>query len=261
MADDCSPAFVDFAGRLADASGVVINRHFRTRFEVERKADETPVTIADRESEAAMRRLIAETYPDHGIVGEEHGAEREDAELVWILDPIDGTRAFIAGKPMFGTLIALVRGGTPILGVIDQPVLGERWIGGAGRRTTFNGAAAAARPCGALTDAVLNTTSPDLFTGADAARFQRLSGAVAHTEYGGDCYAYGLLALGFIDLVVEADLKPHDFCALAPVVAGAGGTITDWHGDALSLSSDGRVVAAGDPALHARALEVLDGEG
>lgn len=260
MAADCPPAFVDFAGRLADASGVVINRHFRTRFEVERKADETPVTIADRESEAAMRRLINETYPDHGIIGEEQGAERKDAELVWILDPIDGTRAFIAGKPMFGTLIALVRGCIPILGVIDQPVLGERWIGGAGRRTTFNGAAAAVRRCGALIDAVLNTTSPDLFTGADAARFARLSGAVAHTQYGGDCYAYGLLALGFMDLVVETDLKPHDFCALAPVVAGAGGTITDWHGGALSLSSDGRVVAAGDPALHARALEVLDGE-
>jgi len=257
MADDCPAAFVDFAGRLADASGVVINRHFRTRFEVERKADETPVTIADRESEAAMRRLICDAYPDHGIIGEEQGAEREDAELVWILDPIDGTRAFIAGKPMFGTLIALVRDGTPILGVIDQPVLGERWIGGAGRRTTFNGAGAAVRRCGALIDAVLNTTSPDLFAGADAARFQRLSGAVAHTQYGGDCYAYGLLASGFIDLVVEADLKPHDFCALAPVVAGAGGTITDWHGGALSLSSDGRVVASGDPALHARALEVL----
>ncbi len=257
MADDCPAAFVDFAGRLADASGAVLTRHFRTRFEIERKADETPVTIADREGEAAMRRLICDAYPDHGIIGEEQGAEREDAELVWILDPIDGTRAFIAGKPMFGTLIALVRDGTPILGVIDQPVLGERWIGGAGRRTTFNGAAAAVRRCGALIDAVLNTTSPDLFTGADAARFQRLSGAVAHTQYGGDCYAYGLLASGFMDLVVEADLKPHDFCALAPVVAGAGGTITDWHGGALSLSSDGRVVAAGDPALHARALEVL----
>jgi histidinol phosphatase-like enzyme (inositol monophosphatase family) len=258
MADDCPAAFVDFAGRLADASGVVIKRHFRTRIEVERKTDETPVTIADRESETAMRRLINETWPDHGIIGEEQGSEREDAALVWVLDPIDGTRTFIAGKPMFGTLIALVRDGIPILGVIDQPVLGERWVGG-GRRTTFNGAAIGVRPCGALDEAVLNTTSPDLFAGDDAASFQRLSGAVAHTQYGGDCYAYGLLASGFMDLVVEAGLKPHDFCALVPVVEGAGGTITDWQGGALSLSSDGRVIAAADPELHARALERLNG--
>jgi len=258
MADDCPAAFVDFAGRLADASGVVIKRHFRTRIEVERKTDETPVTIAARESETAMRRLINETWPDHGIIGEEQGSEREDAALVWVLDSIDGTRAFIAGKPMFGTLIALVRDGIPILGVIDQPVLGERWVGG-GRRTTFNGAAIGVRPCGALDEAVLNTTSPDLFAGDDAASFQRLSGAVAHTQYGGDCYAYGLLASGFMDLVVEAGLKPHDFCALVPVVEGAGGTITDWQGGALSLSSDGRVIAAADPELHARALERLNG--
>ena len=258
MADDCPAAFVDFAGRLADASGVVIKRHFRTRIEVERKTDETPVTIADRESETAMRRLINETWPDHGIIGEEQGSEREDAALVWVLDPIDGTRTFIAGKPMFGTLIALVRDGIPILGVIDQPVLGERWVGG-GRRTTFNGAAIGVRPCGALDEAVLNTTSPDLFAGDDAASFQRLSGAVAHTQYGGDCYAYGLLASGFMDLVVEAGLKPHDFCALVPVVEGAGGTITDWQGGALSLSSDGRVIAAADPELHAHALERLNG--
>jgi histidinol phosphatase-like enzyme (inositol monophosphatase family) len=257
MADDCPAALVDFAGRLADASGVVIKRHFRTRVEVERKTDETPVTIADRESETAMRRLINETHPDHGIIGEEQGAERKDAALVWVLDPIDGTRAFIAGKPIFGTLIALVRDGIPILGVIDCPALGERWIGSAGRHTTFNGEEIEVRRCGALIDAVLNTTSPDLFTGNDAASFARLSGAVAHTQYGGDCYGYGLLASGFMDLVAEADLKPHDFCALVPVVEGAGGTITDWQGGALSLSSDGRVIAAGDPALHARALEVL----
>ncbi len=257
MNRDDPEQLIGFAGRLADTGGRVVRRYFRAPLEVENKADATPVTAADREAEQAMRAEIEADFPDHGIIGEEYGTVRADAECVWVLDPIDGTKAFIAGKPLFGTLIALLRHGAPVLGIIDQPVSGERWIGAVGRTTTFNGEPAATRGCAALDRAVLNTTGPDLFEGDELARFGGLSRAAGMTLYGGDCYAYGLLASGFIDLVAEAGLKPYDFCALIPVVEGAGGVITDWRGGALTLESDGRVLAAGDPAVHAQAVEVL----
>ena len=259
MSSACPRAYIDFAHALADASGGIIRRHFRTPVPVEDKPDSSPVTIADRDAERAMRALIAERYPRHGIVGEEFGNERPDAAEVWVLDPIDGTRAFIAGKPIFGTLIALLRSGRPILGIIDQPVLGERWVGAAGSGSRFCGEAIATRACADIGRAILNTTSPDLFDGADRDAFGRLSETVRSTIYGGDCYAYGLLAAGHIDLVVEAGLKPYDFCALVPVVDGANGRITDWKGDALGPRSDGRVIAAGDPRVHDKALELLAG--
>ena len=259
MSSACPEAYIDFARALADASGAAIRRHFRTPFSVEDKPDASPVTVADRDAERAMRDLIAAHYPGHGIVGEEFGNERPEADEVWVLDPIDGTRAFVAGKPIFGTLIALLRGGRPILGVIDQPVLGERWVGAAGRESRFRGETIRTRACSRLDRAILNTTSPDLFSGADRDAFRRLAGTVRGTTYGGDCYAYGLLASGHIDLVVEAGLKTYDFCALVPVVDGAGGRITDWNGAALGPRSDGRVIAAGDPLVHEKALEILAG--
>jgi inositol-phosphate phosphatase / L-galactose 1-phosphate phosphatase / histidinol-phosphatase len=258
MAGACPAEFIELAERLAAASGAVIRELFRTPFTVDRKSDATPVTIADREAERTMRELIAEAYPDHGILGEEHGNDRVDAEHVWVLDPIDGTRSFIAGKPIFGTLISLTRNGAPIMGVIDQPINGERWIGAVGLQTTFNGAPVATRPCPALDQAILNTTSPDLFEGDDQTRFRKIASASREVLYGGDCYAYGLVASGFVDLVVEMDLKPYDYCALAPVVIGAGGAMTDWRGALLKLGSDGRVVASGDPTLHAQVIKALD---
>jgi histidinol-phosphatase len=249
--------YVALAGALADAAGAVVRRYFRTRFAVDAKPDSTPVTIADREAERAMRALLAARAPGHGIVGEEEGRANDAAEHVWVLDPIDGTKAFISGKPMFGTLVALVRNGTPILGVIDQPVSGERWVGVAGRPSTFNGKPCATRPCAALGAAILNATTPDMFEDGDRARYDRLAGRVRHALWGGDCYAYGLVASGHIDLVVEAGLKPYDFCALAPIVAGAGGRMTDWRGRPLTLGSDGRVIAAGDPRLVHPAIAAL----
>ncbi len=257
MADPDPSAYLDFAHRLANAAGQVVRKYFRTPVAIDEKADASPVTVADREAEASMRALIGIHHPGHGILGEEEGGERTDAELVWVLDPIDGTRAFIAGKPTFVTLIALVRYGVPILGIIDQPVARERWVGVAGAATRFNNQAVSTRACQRLDRAILNTTAPDLFAGEDAHAFARLSAAVKDTLYGGDGYAYGLLAGGFIDLVAEADLKPYDFCALAPVVEGAGGVMTDWHGQPLTLISDGRVVAAGDAAAHGLALDAL----
>lgn len=258
MSDTCPQELIDFAVRLADAARPVIREHFRTPVAVDSKADETPVTIADRQAETAIRALIAEGYPAHGIVGEEHGIEEDGAEYVWVIDPIDGTRSFIAGKPIFGTLVALVRNGRPILGIIDQAILDERWIGAAGRPTVFNGKEIRTRRCAGVDRALLSTTSPYLFGGDDAVHFDRLRRSVWESQYGGDCYAYALLATGFIDLVVEAGLKPYDFCALVPVIEGAGGVASDWQGRPLTLASDGRIVAAGDAALLPRVVEILN---
>ncbi|MGH7125405.1 MAG: inositol monophosphatase family protein, partial [Stellaceae bacterium] len=210
-------------------------------------------------AETALRQRIETRFPDHGILGEEHGTLRADAERVWVLDPIDGTKSFISGVPLFGTLIALVERGVPVLGVIDQPISRERWVGARGRKSTLNGADISTRKCAGLGSATLFATTPDMFRGADAEGFQRLKGAVKLARFGGDCYAYGLLAAGFIDLVAEASLKPYDYSALVPVIAGAGGSMTDWQGRPLGLGSDGRVLACGDPRLAAAARGLLAG--
>jgi histidinol phosphatase-like enzyme (inositol monophosphatase family) len=247
------------ADELADAAGAVIRRYFRQKIAVDDKADTSPVTIADREAETVMRALIEARFPADGILGEEHGTVRAGADWVWVLDPIDGTKSFISGIPLFGTLIALLHEGRPVLGIIDQPISRERWRGVAGEKSTHNGTAIRTRPCPTLTAATLFATSPDMFQGADAAGFERLKAAAKLTRHGGDCYAYGLVASGFIDCVVEACLKPYDYCALVPVIEGAGGIMTDWQGNGLGLRSDGRVIAAGDLALHAAALALLAG--
>ena len=253
------PALIALANEMADVAGGVIRRYFRTPVGVDTKADESPVTIADRETEPAMRALLARKRPGDGIFGEEHGRERLDAEYVWVLDPIDGTKAFITGMPVFGTLIGLLRHGRPVLGIIDQPITRERWLGVDGAGTTLNGQAVRVRPCPALDKAFLYSTAPDMFRGDDAVAYERVRGKVRQPRFGGDCYAYGLVALGFADLVIEASLQPYDYCAVIPVIEGAGGVMTDWQGQPLSLDSDGRVVAAGDKAAHAAALEALAG--
>ena len=249
--------FLALAIDLADAAGEAIRPYFRRPIAVDDKPDLSPVTIADRAAEAAMRQLIAQRFPDHGIIGEEFGREREDAEFVWVLDPIDGTKSFISGVPLFGTLIALAHRGCPFLGIIDQPISRERWIGAAGRPTTFNGSPVHCRACPALAGATVFSTSPDMFKGSDAAAHGRVAKAAKLVRFGADCYAYGLLASGFIDLVIESSLKPYDFSAMVPVVEGAGGVATDWQGQPLSLASDGRVLVAGDPHAHRAALALL----
>jgi histidinol-phosphatase len=252
-------ALIAFANELADAAGPIVRRYFRQGVAVDDKADTSPVTVADREAELALRALIQQRFPEHGILGEEHGSHRTDAERVWVLDPIDGTKSFISGVPLFGTLIALVERGLPVLGVIDQPISRERWIGAQGHRSTLNGAAISTRACAGLGAATLFATSPDMFKDAEAEGFQRLKSAVKLARFGGDCYAYGLLAAGFVDLVVEAGLKPYDYAALVPVITGAGGSMTDWQGKPLTLASDGRVLACGDPGLAAAARGFLAG--
>jgi inositol-phosphate phosphatase/L-galactose 1-phosphate phosphatase/histidinol-phosphatase len=250
--------YLAFAHELADRAGEVLRRYYRAPIPVDYKADESPVTIADREAEGVMRDLIRSRFPEHGIEGEEFASERGEAELVWNLDPIDGTKAFLVGRPTFGTLISLLRRGSPVLGIIDQPISHERWVGVLGEPSTCNGSAIRVRSCPDLEQAVLSTTSPQMFKAAEEqAAFARLARAVKFPVYGGDCYAYGLLAMGFADLVVEADLDLHDFAALVPVIEGAGGVITDWQGQVLGRNSDGRVIAAGDRRVHARALALL----
>ncbi|XP_028765729.1 bifunctional phosphatase IMPL2, chloroplastic isoform X2 [Neltuma alba] len=225
-----------------------------------------PVTIADKSAEEAMVSIILEHFPSHAIYGEEKGwrCKESSADYVWVLDPIDGTKSFITGKPLFGTLIALLLNGKPILGIIDQPVLRERWIGISGKKTRLNGQEVSSRSCTNLSHAYLYTTSPHLFSGDAEDAFVRVRNKVKVPLYGCDCYAYALLASGFVDLVVESGLKPYDFLALIPVIEGAGGVITDWKGDELyweaSPTSPARsfnVLAAGDKQIHRQALDSL----
>ena len=255
------------AARLADVAGEAIRPFFRAGGAVELKDDRSPVTAADRAAEAAMRRVLDAEAPGDGVVGEEFGEKPGVTGRRWVLDPIDGTRSFTVGRAIFGTLIALVEDGWPVLGIIDQPVQRERWIGAAGRRTTFNGVPARARACGALAGAALATTSPHLFGEDEAPHFLRLVAAVSGGAprqgpvYGGDCYNYGLVASGHLDLVCETGLQLYDFAALVPVVEGAGGRMCDWNGEPLTASSEGHVLAIGDPARVDDVLDALRGGG
>jgi myo-inositol-1(or 4)-monophosphatase len=257
---------VDFEGfidELATVSGEAIRPFFRTSLGVEDKsggAGFDPVTAADRAAEQAMRALIRKQFPAHGIVGEEFGAERPEAEFVWLLDPIDGTKSFISGMPAWGTLIALTRGGRSVYGMMHQPFIGERFTGD-GAAARYRGPAGdralLARPCAALAEAVLYTTSPRLMKPEDRALFAAVEEKVRLSRYGGDCYAYCMLAAGHIDLLIETELKPHDVAALIPIITGAGGIITTWAGE--PAEQGGRIVAAGDRRVHEAALAMLGG--
>ena len=252
-------SYAAFAEQLADASRAIILEALNRPRAVQIKADASPVTETDCAVEERLREMIGREYPDHGIMGEEFADRDLEAEWVWVLDPIDGTKAWIAGVPVFGTLIALAHGSVPVLGVIDHPATGERWLGGVGLGARLNGTPIAVRPCERLADALLCASTPDHFRGADWAAYERLTGAVRWTNYGGSCYAHARLATGFIDLGFEADHDPVDYCAIVPVVQAAGGVITDWQGAPLTIRSGRRFLSAGDPRMHAQALELLAG--
>jgi myo-inositol-1(or 4)-monophosphatase len=254
-----------FAHELADKSRKATLAHFRTSLAVDNKASGAafdPVTAADKAAERIISDLVRERYPDHGFLGEEHGTHNEKARLQWVIDPIDGTRAFIMGTPMWGTLIGLVEDGRPVLGIMDQPYMRERfWSGevhahlGTGDGKIVN---LATRDCARIEDAVFSTTSPEMFSvGAELEAFQRLRSRARMTRYGGDCYAYAMLAAGFVDLVVESGLKPFDVIALIPIVERAGGRMTTWDGK--PATSGDRIIAAGDPRVHEAAMRVLAG--
>jgi myo-inositol-1(or 4)-monophosphatase len=254
--------FESFVRDLARVSGEAIRPFFRSAIGVENKGTKgafDPVTEGDRAGEAAMRRMIRETFPAHGIVGEEHGVENAGAEHVWVLDPIDGTKAFIAGIPLWGTLIGLARRGRPVFGMMHQPFIGEKfWGDGAGSR--YEGPAGdrvlRARPCASLAEATIMTTSPKLFGRREQERFDAVEAQCRTYRYGADCYAYCMLAAGHVDLVVEAGLKPYDILALIPIIEGAGGVVTTWDGG--SAADGGRIVAAGDRRVHTEALAILN---
>jgi myo-inositol-1(or 4)-monophosphatase len=255
--------FAAFVNELATVSGETILPFFRTALTIEDKGrggSFDPVTAADHAAETAMRALIRRTFPDHGIIGEEYGQERADAEYVWVLDPIDGTKSFISGMPAWGTLIGLLRSGEPVFGMMSQPFTRERFSGGGGA-ARYRGPAGErdlrARPCARLSEAVLFTTSPRLMNDADRNSFGRVEDAVRLSRYGGDCYAYCMLAAGHVDLVIETELKPYDVLPLVPIIAGAGGMITSWEGGA--PHAGGRVIAAGDKRMHKAAIELLKG--
>jgi histidinol phosphatase-like enzyme (inositol monophosphatase family) len=252
---------IAFIHRLADAAGAVIRPYFRRKIEVidKGKTGFDPVTAADKGAEETIRALIARERPEDGILGEEFGRLEGSSGRLWVIDPIDGTRAFITGNTQWGTLIALNEGGKPVLGLLDQPVLHERFLGTAAGSELISPEGTtklATRPCAALAEAAVMTTHPwDYFTAPEQEAYFRLAKAARLSRFGGDCYAYGLLAMGFVDLVVESGLKPWDIQALIPIVEGAGGLVTDWQGK--PCTEGGRVIAAGDKRLHAEALKYL----
>ena len=263
---------VNFANRLADAARLEILPYWRlprhklsleVKYESNRSEFQSasPVTLADRAAERAMRNMIENQYPTHGIYGEEYGVLRTDADYVWVLDPIDGTRSFITGKPLFGTLISCLYKGTPVIGIIDQCILDERWVGVTGRQSTLNGMGIETDGVLKLKDAEMFSTSPEMFQGQNLTKFNAMKDSVRTAHYGADCYAYALVAGGYADLVVEADLGLYDYCAIVPVIEGAGGVICDWEGTALSLQnhekSKGRVVACANEELLEESLIIL----
>ena len=251
-------SFIQAAHAAADVAAAVIRPFYRAPLAPDIKDDRSPVTIADCSAEQAMRAVLAQRFPDHGILGEEYGLDRPGARYRWVLDPIDGTRAFITGRPTFGTLIALLEDGKPILGIIDQPISNERWVGVAGQPTTFDGPGrVGTRTCSTLDLAELSCTAPEIFSEAETTTWRRLQSATRRTSWGGDCYAYGLIALGSIDVIAEAGLKIWDWAALVPILEGAGGRITDWAGAPLTADSEGHVLAVGDPALLEPAITLL----
>ena len=261
MKDACADAqtdeFIALANRLADAAGALSRASFRGDLAVDLKADKSPVTEADQAIERRLREMVSDAYPDHGLIGEEQAPVNAGAEFVWVIDPIDGTRQFISGIPMFTCLIALMRGGRPLIGIIDQPVIKDRWVGAAGRETIFNGGPVRTRACASLSEAVLNTSNPVLFEGPDRAAFERLREAAAWTHYGVDAYGVGLIANGAMDITVQNDIKVYDYCPWVPIIEGAGGRVTDWRGAPISLATGDKILVSGDPALHDQALARL----
>lgn len=249
--------FKQLAQDLAAASAEVIRGYYRSGLAVDDKSDASPVTQADREAEVVMRKLINKHRPQDGIIGEEFGRENEEAEWVWVLDPVDGTKAFITGRPLFVTLIGLLHRGVPVLGVINQPVTGDCWLGVVGEGTTLNGVPAKVSQITDLARARIGSTGPQYYQPHGLTAFNTLAAQCRFAVWGGDGYQFGLLASGGMDIAVESGIKLHDFAALAPVVIGAGGVMTDWQGKALDIHSGGDVVAAATPQLHAAALNCL----
>ena len=248
--------FTPFFHETADVAGTIALTYFRKNLAIDDKQDRSPVTQADKEIEHELRRRIKNKFPDHGIIGEEFGTENPDATFVWVLDPIDGTRAFMMGKPLFGSIIGLLHHGTPVMGLIDQPYTKERWIGVTGRRAEHNGDLIHVAAPRSLKAARLITGSPEMFE-QDAATYDALRHAARWQQYGCDCYAYGLLAMGCADVVVEQCLKIWDAVGIVPIVTGAGGFVSDWNNRPIDRSFDGRLICASSESLARETTTLL----
>ena len=261
MSEAIDRGVVEFAYTLADAASEIVRAAARSPRVVHRKADASPVTEIDRAVEVRLRELIAARYPDHGVIGEEFGEDRPGAEHVWVLDPIDGTKAFMAALPMYGVLIGLARGGRPVLGVIEQPVTRERWTGIDGEGAWHNGERVHADACDRLNDALVCTTSPEYYEGEDARACQRIVRGSRWMVYGGNCQAFAQIACGFVDVALEARVGVYDYCALVPIVENAGGVMTGWRGEPLTIepAPGGRILASGNRTVHEAAMACLAG--
>ena len=246
-----------FAERLADEARKLVQEANAAPADIQYKGDGSPVTDLDQRIESRMRSLIEDRYPEHGIFGEEFDNRNLDAEFVWVLDPIDGTMAFIAGIPVYGSLIGLAHQGRPFLGVVEHPATNERWTGIAGQFARHNGNAVRVRRCERLSEAVLTNSNPDFLNPAELRAFSGLKSRVRYTQYGGSCYAYAMLSSGRTDLAIDAGYDPFDVFAPIAVIEGAGGIVSDWSGNAIDLNWQGQVLAAGNPELHQQALAIL----
>lgn len=253
-------AFADSAEQMAAAASDVIRIAAEQPFNVEYKGDGSPVTDVDKAAEDCVRAIIAERYPDHGILGEERTAVAPDAEFCWIIDPIDGTLPFLAGHPVFGTLIGLMQGDTTLVGIIEMPITRERWVGRHGLPTLRNGVPVRTRACADLSQALMSTSNPDYFAAEELPALDRMRAATRLCAYGGSCMSYAQIATGRIDLGMDGDdFSIHDYLPLVPVIKGAGGMVTDWQGNHLGRQSSGAFFAVGDARLHTQALRVLAG--
>lgn len=249
--------FLSLSNRLADEAGKIAHQYFGQKIDIITKSDETPVTIADRSIEQRMRELIEFFRPDDAILGEEFGKKDGKSGYTWVLDPIDGTKSFTIGRPTFGNLIGLCLEEKPILGIINHPILNQRWVGQSGQKTTYNGTPVSCRPCPNLEQAIFGTGSASQICRDDPTRLSRIENSTRYSVFQGDCHFYGLMANGFIDVIVEDYLGIYDFIALVPVIEGAGGIITDWKGNLKTLNGDATILASGSANIHQDILKLI----
>lgn len=254
----CPPSLLTIAAEVADAACAVHRRCWRDDIAVARKSDGSYVTNVDRECESVVRDTLRRLAPTHGVIGEEFGAEHADAEFVWICDPVDGTADLVARLPLFGFLLGLAWQGRFVLGLLEQPILRDRWLGADGHGTVLNGTPVRTRPCATLREALVNTMGSENFAREHAERFARLRAGAGEALSGGSTYAYGLVACGRLDILVSANNHLHDFAAVEPIIRNAGGVACDWRGQPLSFASTGEFILAGDAALVSATLAALD---
>ena len=249
---------IDFSKHLADESEKIIKKYFRTSLDIDRKEDKSPVTIADKEVELKIREIIKNNFPKHGILGEEFDQTNIESEYIWVIDPIDGTRSFIAGHKDFGTLIALIYKNKPIIGIINCPMHKERWIGIINKETTMNNKVVKTSNTTLINESYFCTSGLYLEDDHFKKSCDKIINKTKYYRLGGDCYMYGMVASGLIDIVLEDTLKTHDYMALIPVIEGAGGVVTDKYGSPVNINSDGSIVASANKSLHNQVIDIIN---